>query len=532
MSRAPTQQPKKPPGSSGSRSFLRRQRLQRERVARRRSLLARSGRPAGLGVGALKVLRRVPAAAWVCALIALLNATAWSIITPPFQGRDEVDHFAYVAHLAETGGLPTSSAHAYPPGEQQVLNGLHYGEVRFTPYLPSISSEAEQRSLQRDVAASGSLIGPAAGGTTSEPPFFYALQTIPFSLASGNVLNQLQLMRLLDALFGALTVLLVFLFLREVLPAVPWAATVAAICIALQPTFAFVTGSLNPDALIFALSAAVFLCLARAFRRGLTVRLALVLGLTVAVGLVTYLSFVGVAAGAFFALLLIAIRDLRSNGRRGVVAPGIALAIGGCPIALDWIVKTISGSAAFGSASTVGGTVGNSLFDELSYAWQLFLPRLPGMTHYFAGLSTWRQIWFDRSVGLYGWMDTMFPSWVDSIALVAAAATAVLCIRELIARRRAIRARFAELSSYAAITIASMAVIGFASYHSDVIEKELAYGEPRYLLPMIALLGAAIALAVRGAGRRLMPVAGAAMVVLFLGHDIFSQLQVIARFYG
>ena len=28
-----------------------------------------------------------------------------------------------------------------------------------------------------------------------------------------------------------------------------------------------------------------------------------------------------------------------------------------------------------------------------------------------------------------------------------------------------------------------------------------------------------------------MPVAGAPLVVLFLGHDLFSQLQVIARYY-
>ena len=32
-----------------------------------------------------------------------------------------------------------------------------------------------------------------------------------------------------------------------------------------------------------------------------------------------------------------------------------------------------------------------------------------------------RDIWFDRSVGLYGWMDTMFPAWVDNVALVPAA---------------------------------------------------------------------------------------------------------------
>ncbi|HYM55354.1 MAG TPA: hypothetical protein VES97_08330, partial [Solirubrobacteraceae bacterium] len=81
-------------------------------------------------------------------------------------------------------------------------------------------------------------------------------------------------------------------------------------------------------------------------------------------------------------------------------------------------------------------------------------------------------------------------------------------------------------------TVGVLVMLGVSSYSSDVIEHKYAFGEPRYLVPLIPLLGAVIALAVRGAGRRLAPVAGAAMVVLFLGHDIFSQLQVIARYYG
>ena len=46
----------------------------------------------------------------MCAAIALLNALAWSIITPPFQGKDEVDNFAYVEQIAETGTLPKDGA--------------------------------------------------------------------------------------------------------------------------------------------------------------------------------------------------------------------------------------------------------------------------------------------------------------------------------------------------------------------------------------------------------------------------------------
>ncbi len=58
------------------------------------------------------------------------------------------------------------------------------------------------------------------------------------------------------------------------------------------------------------------------------------------------------------------------------------------------------------------------------------------------------------------------------------------------------------------------------------------YAEPRYVLPMLALWGAALALAARGAGRRWGPIAGVAIISLMLAHDIFSQLLVISRYYG
>jgi hypothetical protein len=56
--------------------------------------------------------------------------------------------------------------------------------------------------------------------------------------------------------------------------------------------------------------------------------------------------------------------------------------------------------------------------------------------------------------------------------------------------------------------------------------------QPRYLLPLLPLLGVAVALAARGAGRRWGPPVGALLVVLFLSHDVFSQLIVVSRFYG
>ena len=57
-------------------------------------------------------------------------------------------------------------------------------------------------------------------------------------------------------------------------------------------------------------------------------------------------------------------------------------------------------------------------------------------------------------------------------------------------------------AEYGAMTIGLLVLIGVWSYQSDVLENEPAFGEPRYLLPLLPLFGAAVTLAVRGAGRR------------------------------
>lgn len=533
MSKTPTRTPN-PAGrpSTGTRAFQRARKLERQRAARRRTTRLNARSPTNVRA----LLRCVPRAAWIVAAIALLNATVWSLIIPPFQGRDEISHFAYVAQLAETGTLPHRGNEQEPfaPAEAFTLLGLHYYEVRFAAFTPSISSVAEQQTLTNDVDRNAPRTGAGeAGPASSEPPLYYTVETIPYALGGGNVLTQLQLMRLSGAVMGAITALLIFFFLREVVPGVPWAATVAAICVALQPLFAFMSGSVNPDALLYMLSAATFLCLARAFRRRFTWQEAVVLGLVVAAGFLTYFSFIGVALGACVGLAILGVRNARRSGRRALQAPAIAIGIAISPAVLYGGYNLLRGRSAFGQASSVGSTIGfSSLTRELSYIWQMYLPRLPGMTSYFAGVNTWKDIWFDRSVGFYGWMDTMFPSWVDSVALVAAIVVAVLCGRELYARRQALGERLPELASYAAITLGVLLMLGIASYSDDQVEHELSLGEPRYLLPMLALFAAAIALAIRGTGRRWMSIAGAAMVLLFLGHDIFSQLQVIARYYG
>lgn len=537
MRRAPAR-PAPGKTSVGSRTLQRRLRSQRKRDARRQQAHRRAVFAQGGPTSSLRpLLARVPRAAWICALIALLNGVAWSIITPPFQGRDEPAHFAYVQQLAQTGSLPrlANGQYGYSPEETLVLEGLDQEIVKLSPQMPAISSLGQQRTLTHDLNAGLSDVGSGeAGVATPEPPLYYAMETVPYALGMGNTLAQLELMRLAGALLAAITVLLSFFFLRELLPGVPWAATVGAACIAVQPLFGFMSGTVNPDTMLYTVSAALLLCLARGFRRGLTQPLAVTIGVLIAIGFLTKLNFVGLAVGVFAGLIVLGLREARSTGRVALRWTAIGGAIGLSPLLAYVLVNGLSGNSALGSLQgSAFGSPHGSLSHEISYIWEFYLPRLPGMTQYFAGLSTFRDVWLNRSVGLYGWLDTEFPRWVVNIALVLVAAIALLCLRELILRRKAVRARLPELAIFATMIIGVLVLVGASSYASRVDSGGVeGFGDPRYLLPFLPLLGAVVTLAVRGAGRRWAPATGAVILAAFLAHDLFSQLQVIARYYG
>jgi 4-amino-4-deoxy-L-arabinose transferase-like glycosyltransferase len=490
-----------------------------------------------MNLGWREALARVPRDAWVCALVALLNAACWSLVTPPFLALDEPDHFAYVQYLAESGHLPSSSSKEYSLEEQVALRDLHQEMVRFRPERHTIFASAEQRRLESDLSKPFPRSGPGgAGVAASEPPLYYALQTIPYAIGSGgSILVRLLLMRLLSAAMAGLTALFVFLFLREALPGVKWAWTVGGLGVAFGPLLGFSSSTVDPDALLFTISAAVLYCLARAFRRGLTQRSAIVLGALIASGLITKLNFAGIAPGVAVGLILLTRREARSVGASAyyrMLAP--ALAIGVSPGVLYGLINLLSNRPAFGflSGSLTSLTSANhSLSAALSYIWQFYLPRLPGMHNYFTGFSTTRQVWFRDTVGLYGWGDTTFPEWVYNVALVAVALIAALCVRTLVLNRAALRARASELATYAVMTAGLLMMIGASGYLALSIAAT-EFTDARYLLPLVGLWGVVLALAARGAGRRWGPVVGALIIVLVIANDVFGQLQVIARYYG
>jgi hypothetical protein len=188
------------------------------------------------------------------------------------------------------------------------------------------------------------------------------------------------------------------------------------------------------------------------------------------------------------------------------------------------------------ATSIVGGLTNSdvnsvsSLSGQVSYVWQVFLPPLPTMNDQIPYWIPW-QTWFRGFIGIFGWFEFSFQEWVYTLGAVILGAVALLAGAELWRRRDALRRRWAELATYVLMVAGLLAVIEFAAYRYYATTHQF-FEQTRYLFPLLVLYGAIVALAVRGAGRKWGPATGAFLVVLFMGHSLFSMFQVIARYYA
>ena len=482
----------------------------------------------------------VPRAALVCAAIAFANAVAWAVITPIFWVPDEGVQAGYAQHLAETGDLPNPQAGDDPrkdlglAGEQAaVFSGLPWSiEGR-----PSWNPEDDRR-LRRELE-SGQLTRSRPGQALYvdvHPPLYYLLETVPYRLTyEATFLDRMMAMRVLSALLGGLTVFFVFLFLREVLPRTPWVWTVGALVVAFQPVLGFMAGGVNNDVLAYAASAGVFYGVARAFRRGLDTRSAVLIGAAMAAGLLAKANVIGLLPGTMVALGALVWRMPGHERRRGLLNAGIAVAT----VAIPWIAWVVIRKQALGDApAPAAGLASKSvsegvspLREQASYVWQALLPRLPFMEpDQVPNYIPW-ETFFKGFIGRFGWFEYGFATAWYFVALGIFTVLAGLAARELHRCRRALRTRWLEALSYATMAGGLVVALEAISYRY-LQDRGVFFEQTRYLFPLLALYAVFVALAVRGAGRRWAPATGGLLVVLAMGHSLFSQLLTISRFYS
>jgi hypothetical protein len=489
-------------------------------------------------------LAGLPRAGWVCALAALLVAIAWSLITPLFQVPDEEAHVAYAQYVAETGRLPSEGPAVPGKSEEEfdLLRALRWRDViHRSDNRPPVTAAAH-RKLERAVESDASSVSEGGGTTaTTYPPLYYAAAAAAYRASPHTDLpDRVHAMRLLSALLAAITVLLIFLFLRELLPTTPWVWPVGALAVAFQPMFGFISSGVNNDNLLYTSAAAVLLGFAVCFKRGLTVRRGAWIGGATAVGVLGKVSMLGFLPGIALGMLFLVIHaspERRRTALRGALAAAVTLAV---PVlaylALNLTVWDRALYLGHGTDKTIATAKlgpsgqGGSLAGFLTYTWQFYLPRLSFMHDWFEHYQL-RQVWFNGAVGRFGWLDYGFTARVYDLALVLAAGMLALAGRELVRCRRYLRDRLAELATYAALAIGLILFVHVGSYIGQ-LDVPGGFEQARYLFPLLGLYAAVIALAVRGAGERYGPAVGVLVVCITIAHSAVAMLLTLTRYYG
>ena len=492
------------------------------------------------------LVRRCPAAARWIALVAFANALAWSILVPPFQVPDENAHVAYVQYLAETGKLPIGVRNRpqYSPEILGTLYGLRFLNVIGRSELRPPGTRAESVDLVAARAHPASRTGSGDVATaTNNPPLYYAVEAAAYlATPSDDLLTRVASLRIVSALLAALTALFGTLFVRELLPGTSLAWVAGGLAIALQPLFGFIGGGVNNDVGLMCAAAAMFLALARIFRRGLTTRRAVAVGAALVAGVLAKATMIAFVPAVAFALLWAVARA--GHPRRAVLR---AAAVGVCVVAVPMLLyaalsatvwdRPVWGAAAAGASTTqasheaVREPAPGSLREQVSYGWQLFLPKLGVFSQLHPVADPPEDIWFRGFVGEFGWLDYRFPGWVYTLAKVISALVVVLALVTLVRDRRKLLARAAELATYVLAVVGLAALIGVAGYDYWRNTGER-FEQARYLLPLLSLYGAIVGLAVRAIGRRAAPAVVAAAVVLMLGWSSYAQIITVMRYYA
>jgi 4-amino-4-deoxy-L-arabinose transferase-like glycosyltransferase len=350
-------------------------------------------------------------------------------------------------------------------------------------------------------------------------------------------------MRLTSALLGALVVLFTFLLARELAPGRPWLAVLAALLVAFQPMYGFISGIVNNDVGVNAGAAALELLLIRMLRRGITIPWGLLTGaVLLALPIVkgTGLSLYPVAA------LVFAVTLWRHHGRRDLYA-WASLAVGAIVVA-ELSAHLLGGlqpaASATGSAtiSSNASSVSNALHhipSFLVYLWQALLPRLPFMAHYFPppvhpGFVLFADPGFvtfiERGWGAFGWYDVFFPRWVYIVLFLAVVLTVALGARAARRERTWIGGHWAEL--LALIAMPAAVIVGFVAAYYDPHPRAVIAEFGRYAFPAIGPLALLVVGALHAFGRRRMLSVGVGLLIAMIGLSYSAQLLTLTSFYA
>lgn len=478
-------------------------------------------------------MRRLRASGGALVLgLTLANCLVWALVTPMFEGPDEYAHQAYAITIAEKGSTPTDgSPGAFTSTEHVFLLEAtsSFALVTKTDSRPRWLA-ADERAWQARVEREHPRRDDGGGGdvtTRVHGPAYYALPAAAYKLTPGSLVNRLFAMRAITALLTALTALLVFATVRELVPGERWPALAAGLIVGFQPMFSFIGSMVNTDAGANLAAAALIYLLVRALRRGLTPGVAAAIPVTFVLGVLAKATMLALTPVLALALLLLAWRRAGSARAWGAMAGAAALVL------LAWLPIAHALGRGYLTLPDAGPARADAGINGiLSYLWQQFLPPLPFMTDLYVGawaVPAW-PIYVIQTWGAFGWLSVVYPDAVYYVIGVVLLGGILFATRALWIERVAIRERWAELLliALAFVSVAAFSHVAFVRIHPGTGIAE----QGRYLFPAITSAAVFAVGACYGLGRRWAPVAASALVAAVMLFNAFSQLYVFTRYYA
>ncbi len=463
--------------------------------------------------------------------VGIVLSLSWATLQPPWNGPDEVGHFAYVQRTVEqreipwyTNGEPAGVPHG---ASAEVGSATVQSNARAREGNPSMKDvnrhpdevfwEEVETAIGKDAKKKTDFMA-----TMLNPPGFPLYQAAPYAATSRlDVFSRLYVLRLWNIPLIVAVIVAAWLFTGLIVGPRRTLQTLATAVVATNAQFITTTSSVNADALVTALWSVAIALMAAILLRGPTrartialVTVTVAAGLTHGRGLPLVLPVALTGAIAWW-------RATRPHGIRTRVAAGVAAA-GAVAASTLVVLRTATGRALdFDRAREFG-----------SYLWQFYLPKLEFMKTDLRTDWSVRDVFIDRFWGIAPNLDGAVDPWILDAMATASRIGLLALLVVLVARWRTVARARALLLVLVVAFVTYLVVLHVAGYRSIIGGA----GDPvvtgRYLIPFLVLLGAAVAVGVSWLPRRVLPVVASVLVFASFALHLAMLGAVMVRFHG
>jgi len=383
-----------------------------------------------------------------------LLGLAYATQTPKWQTPDEPAHYNYVAYVAENLRFPTLEAGHYP---HEYLE-----EIKAAGFPPEMSIAPIRYEFH-------------------QPPFYYLMGALVYRIAGPLGFDaQFLALRLFSVLLGAILLLVAYTIVREVFPGDWLLALAATAFIATIPMHVAMSAAINNDTLAeLTVALTIWLCI-RELKVGLSRRQTMLLGVLVALALLTKTT---IYAPVIVSSLLALAVSARAQGRQVLLRKlmmvyGLALLVSGW-----WFARNL---LVYGDLDVFAWQRHDSVvLGQPTTAQWIAQHGLGATLQQFLAVS-FRSFWAQ-----FGWMGVLIDS---RLYLFLAVASLTVCVAFIvwlvrIARHPALVSRYQRWALLLLLLVFLLVAAAHASYNLKFVQHQ-----GRYLFPALVPIAVAWAL--------------------------------------